>query len=308
MVLAVTAAPAAAATCSAADTAIGALNLGAARDAVLCLVNNERTARGLSPLERDGLLETAAQLHSEDMVLRGFFSHDNPDGLTPGGRITAAGYAWAAYGENIAAGYRTPRAAMEGWMASEGHCENVLGTTFTELGVGISIGAALVGAAGTWTQNFGRPTGVQAPSNPSAPADGCPYDDLVTDAGGDGEAPPSGTAPPGSSPGVPGLPGTGLPGDPIPGEGAVPGTGGATVAKLTLVVRRTGRRLRVAGLAIGAGEPVTIRVRAARRTLARRKAVVSTGRYRLNLRLPAGAGRVKVVAVCGGKRVVRRIG
>src|SRR4051794_16461891 len=116
---------ASASTCANADTPVTSLSRTAARHAVLCIVNAERNVRGLPSVHSDMRLMIAAQRHTEDMVARNYFEHVAPNGSDPGDRITAAGYLWMSYGENIAAGYLTPRSVMEGWMASAGHCENI---------------------------------------------------------------------------------------------------------------------------------------------------------------------------------------
>lgn len=95
-------------------------------------------------------LRCAARLHSRDMQLRNFFDHTNPDGVTFDQRITATGYLWRTAGENIAAGYRTPAAVVQGWMQSTGHCKNIMNPSFTELGVGFY-------DQYRWTQSFGTP-------------------------------------------------------------------------------------------------------------------------------------------------------
>ncbi len=80
---------------------------------VVALVNKERAAAGCGPVTEDPQLDRAAQGHSDDMAARGFFDHTDPDGDGPGERITAAGYRWSTYGENIAKGQQTPQAVMD---------------------------------------------------------------------------------------------------------------------------------------------------------------------------------------------------
>ena len=53
-------------------------------------------------------------------------------------RIGAVGYDWRMAGENIATGYDTPRAVVRAWMASTGHCENILDPSYRNVGTGIS--------------------------------------------------------------------------------------------------------------------------------------------------------------------------
>lgn len=56
------------------------------------------------PLAWNKILLTTARAHSRDMYFRNFFNHTNPDGLDPGERLTAAGYAWGNAAENIIGG------------------------------------------------------------------------------------------------------------------------------------------------------------------------------------------------------------
>ncbi|MFE9676639.1 sigma-70 family RNA polymerase sigma factor [Streptomyces sp. NPDC006259] len=118
---------------------------------VIALVNKERAAAGCGPLTDDAKLRNAAQGHSADMAARDFFDHTNPDGADPGKRITAAGYRWSTYGENIAKGQQTAESVMTSWMNSPGHRANILNCAFKNIGVGIHDGAG----GPWWTQNFG---------------------------------------------------------------------------------------------------------------------------------------------------------
>ncbi|MEV6192952.1 sigma-70 family RNA polymerase sigma factor [Streptomyces sp. NPDC051920] len=118
---------------------------------VVALVNKERAAAGCGPLTEDPQLEDAAQAHSDDMAARNFFEHTNPDGVDPGKRITAAGYRWSTYGENIAKGQETPESVMESWMNSPGHRANILNCSFKNIGVGVHKGSG----GPWWTQDFG---------------------------------------------------------------------------------------------------------------------------------------------------------
>ncbi|MGW7074859.1 sigma-70 family RNA polymerase sigma factor [Streptomyces sp. NPDC054866] len=115
------------------------------------LANAERAKSGCGPLTLNSKLGDAAQGHSNDMAERDFFDHTNPDGEDPGDRVTAAGYKWSTYGENIAAGQRTPSAVMDSWMNSSGHRANILNCSFKEIGIGYRQGSG----GPWWTQNFG---------------------------------------------------------------------------------------------------------------------------------------------------------
>ena len=87
-----------AADAAAADKCPGALDTPTdasaadAADAVTCLVNAERSKRGLRPVSRDADLGQAARKHARDMVRRGYFSHVSPGGSTLGDRLRSAGY------------------------------------------------------------------------------------------------------------------------------------------------------------------------------------------------------------------------
>jgi uncharacterized protein YkwD len=121
---------------------------------VLRLVNVQRCARNLKPLALNPQLTAAALRHSNDMANNNFFSHTGSDGSKFYERIKDAGYHYKSAAENIAAGYSTPAAVMNGWMTSDGHRKNILNGNYREMGL------ALVKKSGTsyynyWTQNFG---------------------------------------------------------------------------------------------------------------------------------------------------------
>lgn len=92
------------------------------------------------PVKWNDALAMAAYLHSEDMATNGFFSHTGSDGSSPGDRITREGYAWRTYGENIAVNYRTVTTVLPGWLGSDGHCRNIMNSSFTEIGAAYAEG------------------------------------------------------------------------------------------------------------------------------------------------------------------------
>jgi uncharacterized protein YkwD len=134
----------------------------AAPAATLCLLNQERTTRGLDPLAESATLDKAAVAYARDMVARRFFDHVSPGGGTMLDRMKAAGWvpvgAWTA-GENIAWGsgsLATPAAIVDGWMHSPGHRANILNAAFGQVGIGIAAGAPQAGIrdAGTYVNDF----------------------------------------------------------------------------------------------------------------------------------------------------------
>lgn len=107
------------------------------------------------PLVWESRLAQAATAHSQDMASRNYFSHTSPTGSSMVTRINATGYTWSTIGENIAAGYSTVNAVIDGWMASDGHCANLMNPNFKD--------AALACVASStsryrtyWTLDLGR--------------------------------------------------------------------------------------------------------------------------------------------------------
>lgn len=124
---------------------------------VIELTNKERQRFGLSPLESNGKLNKAAQGHCQNMAQQDFYSHYDPDGLSPGDRIEKAGYKAEDWGENIANGQSTPQEVVEDWMDSSGHRFNILRPELTEIGVGYYNNPNGYYNVSYWTQKFGTP-------------------------------------------------------------------------------------------------------------------------------------------------------
>ncbi len=101
-----------------------------------------------SPVAWNGQLERAAYTHTADMVIHDYFDHVGTDGSTVGTRATRAGYDWRRVGENLARANRTAEEVVDLWLASPGHCANLMHPSFTEMGVNEQ--------DGYWTQVFGR--------------------------------------------------------------------------------------------------------------------------------------------------------
>ncbi|GAA3968405.1 CAP domain-containing protein [Allohahella marinimesophila] len=103
-------------------------------------------------------LDSAATRHARDMVNNNIFSHTGSDGSSMSERITAAGYSWSAAAENIAAGQSSVGTAMNGWLASEGHCRNIMSSGVTQLGAALATAEPGTAAYSRyWVQNFARP-------------------------------------------------------------------------------------------------------------------------------------------------------
>lgn len=115
---------------------------------VIRLVNEIRAENGLKALTYDWELSRVARYKSQDMKDNGYFSHTSPVYGTPFQMIKNFGISYRSAGENIAKGYSTPQAVVNGWMNSSGHRANILNANYTHIGVGY------VASGNYWTQMF----------------------------------------------------------------------------------------------------------------------------------------------------------
>lgn len=123
-----------------------------AEQEILAIVNYHRDQNSLPPLIGSEELSEVARSHSADMGLRDFYSHVDPDGVTPNERISAAladRYYLLGTSENIAyseasdgfvdtSSSALSRQFMDGWMNSPGHRANILRPDSTHIGIGLS--------------------------------------------------------------------------------------------------------------------------------------------------------------------------
>lgn len=103
---------------------------------LLSYTNQQRSANGKASLTLNSKLNTAAQNKAQDMADDDYWSHNSPDGKTPWTFITATGYDYKTAGENLAYGFSTASATITGWMNSPPHRENLLSSSYTEVGFG----------------------------------------------------------------------------------------------------------------------------------------------------------------------------
>src|SRR3954452_6610195 len=119
-----------------------------AADAIVCLVNAERTSRGLKPLRPDGDLAESGRRHASDMARHHYFGHLTPNGRTVGDRAVDAGYVtpdetWRV-GEDLGWGTGSramPNTLVDEWLDSPTHRRVMLEAGYREVGVGASTGA-----------------------------------------------------------------------------------------------------------------------------------------------------------------------
>lgn len=102
----------------------------------LSLLNQDRAAQGLTALKSNTQLTKLAENYAQDMIKRGYFSHYNPEGLSPFQRMNNAGIAYKTAGENLAINTSVV-AAEKAFMNSSGHRANILNTTYTDVGIGV---------------------------------------------------------------------------------------------------------------------------------------------------------------------------
>ena len=100
-------------------------------------MNDHRQSFGCPRLVWNHDVASVAQAHSDDMVERDFFDHTNPDGESPFDRLQEAGISYSGAAENIAWGYETAEAVLNGWLNSPGHKANIENCSLTEHGVGL---------------------------------------------------------------------------------------------------------------------------------------------------------------------------
>jgi uncharacterized protein YkwD len=125
----------------------GVRQLAKVEDLVFEMTNQARRDRGLGPLSKDDELRNVARAYSNDMLVRRFFDHTTPDGVSFDERISERyRHRVRIIGENIwsASGYspgtirQVAKDIVDDWMSSPGHRENILDPRFTHLGVGVS--------------------------------------------------------------------------------------------------------------------------------------------------------------------------
>jgi uncharacterized protein YkwD len=92
--------------------------------------------QGRPTLILDPVIEAVARARAQDMAVRNYFSHVNPDGVAANYLLRQAGYvlpSWwgtdpsANYVESIAAGYSDPSDTWTAWMNSPDHKTHLLG-------------------------------------------------------------------------------------------------------------------------------------------------------------------------------------
>ncbi|MDD4600081.1 hypothetical protein SDC9_14744 [bioreactor metagenome] len=118
------------------STPVSSGNVKAAESKAVQLLNADRAKYGLPALKVNSALTGLAERYAQDMINRGYFAHNNPEGQTPFDRMQAAGISYKYAGENLAINSSVD-AAQVAFMNSSGHRENVLSSNFNEVGIGV---------------------------------------------------------------------------------------------------------------------------------------------------------------------------
>jgi uncharacterized protein YkwD len=124
---------------------------------MLTLINKIRAQYNRSPLIIDPNLMETAQAHANDQAKNCEMSHTGSNGSNPGDRATTLGYSSKMIWENVAAGQQTVESAMDSWITSPGHFDNLVNCPATQVGFAKATNAACGNYNVYWAQVFGLP-------------------------------------------------------------------------------------------------------------------------------------------------------
>jgi uncharacterized protein YkwD len=106
--------------------------------------NQQRANKGVAPLAIDAQLVDVARQRSQTMANTNCFSH-TACGPTAFELLGGIGYFYQIAGENIARNNypdaQTVEVAMNGFIASTGHYNNIVDARYTKVGIGVAFGA-----------------------------------------------------------------------------------------------------------------------------------------------------------------------
>jgi uncharacterized protein YkwD len=102
--------------------------------------NNNRINNNEKPLKNNIYLTMAAKLKVDDMVKKGYFSHQGPDGSMAWDWMERVNYSYSYAGENLAVNFFDAKDVVNAWMNSPTHRENILNNHFTDVGIAAARG------------------------------------------------------------------------------------------------------------------------------------------------------------------------
>jgi hypothetical protein len=104
---------------------------------VVNLTNQKRAEAGLSALTLNSSLSNGALSKANDMISKDYWAHVAPDGTEPWAFFKSVGYKYKFAGENLARDFSNAPSAVDAWMNSPTHRENILNPKYKEIGIGI---------------------------------------------------------------------------------------------------------------------------------------------------------------------------
>ncbi|MFH1610471.1 MAG: CAP domain-containing protein [Patescibacteria group bacterium] len=107
---------------------------------IIELTNRERVEQNLAQLETSEILNQTAALKLHDMFDNDYFAHNSPNGIKPWYWFKEAGYNYTYAGENLAMNFIEAEDAMNAWMNSPSHRDNIVSKNYKEIGVAVGIG------------------------------------------------------------------------------------------------------------------------------------------------------------------------
>jgi uncharacterized protein YkwD len=106
-------------------------------DEVIRLTNVKRAEAGVPALAYNPTLALAAKAKGDHMLQYDYWAHVAPDGTDPWKFFADYGYRYRYAGENLARDFSDPSSAVEAWMASPTHRDNLLSTKYREIGIAV---------------------------------------------------------------------------------------------------------------------------------------------------------------------------
>lgn len=148
-------------------------------EALLQQINIARSDNGLAAVSENALLDQSAKLKLDDMVAKNYWAHTAPDGTQWYSFIRQAGYIYSAAAENLAYGqfpYNPEQTIVDDWLNSPEHRQNMLASTYTEIGIALEKVRAFNGQEDVYVivTHYGKPANRASvvPGNQSLLSDG----------------------------------------------------------------------------------------------------------------------------------------
>ena len=140
-------------------------------DEVVRLTNEKRAEAGLPPVVYNASLSQGALAKGNDMFTKDYWAHVAPDGTQPWAFFVGAGYNYKYAGENLARDFSDAASAVNAWMASPSHRENMLSPKYKEIGIGVVDGNLSGSDTTIIVQFFGTKIADTLPISPVAAAE-----------------------------------------------------------------------------------------------------------------------------------------